>query len=634
MADHVIVGAGASGLYTAYRLLKDERLPPGDTVRVYEWSERPGGRIYTYTFPEDVGGSDGLYCEFGGMRFATDPKFPESTAEGHRIVQSLIIELGLEKLVVPFGKSDNRLYYLRGLNVYEDDLTLRKLKKLPYRFNTEFLKFLKTNKVAEPYTADTIIGAIAGVFAPGLGDGNEDRQKWCDYFAHGTVPEAGATPTFPTGTPARDIGYWNLLYDQLGDEGYDYAADGNGYSSNVIDWSAADAFENNNDVGSTTSFMRLDGGYSILFERLAEEVARLAKDRPGSGIFYGQQLTELRESGDGTTTCTFVDHLGSRGTHRVEAHRLFLAMPRRALELVAAGCPADYLLNDDRVKYYLEASINQPAIKIVMLWNEAWWTDPKICKHVPKLEWPEKHTGAPTPKKFAPPEAQWVGGPTVTDLPLRMVDYFANNVPGGPGKDGGPYVLLASYDDMTFSSFWRVMEQSGDYEAAPSTLRQPLKGPTSVPTGSPLANLLVKQLAETHGAEVQDVPAPLAVYYQDWGQDPFGAGYHGWAAHYNICDVMDRVRAPYQRILHEPSRHTYVIGSCYSFDQGWVEGALCVAESVLREFLDLPPLTPDLEKYTLVCHAGSPQSDPVEAAKRSREPKASRKSSKARHSPR
>ena len=38
MTDHVIVGAGASGLYTAYRLLKDGGLPNlkryGQGVRV------------------------------------------------------------------------------------------------------------------------------------------------------------------------------------------------------------------------------------------------------------------------------------------------------------------------------------------------------------------------------------------------------------------------------------------------------------------------------------------------------------------------------------------------------------------------------------------------------------------------
>jgi hypothetical protein len=124
-----------------------------------------------------------------------------------------------------------------------------------------------------------------------------------------------------------------------------------------------------------------------------------------------------------------------------------------------------------------------------------------------------------------------------------------------------------------------------------------------------------------------------AVYFQDWGQDPFGAGYHGWAAHYDICDVMDRVRAPYRLILDDPSRQTYVIGSCYSFDQGWVEGALCVAESVLREFVGLAPLNPDLADYTLVCHANPEASKSSKPSRSSRRSKGSR-ASRARHSPR
>ena len=72
-----------------------------------------------------------------------------------------------------------------------------------------------------------------------------------------------------------------------------------------------------------------------------------------------------------------------------------LPLEKVALELVAEGCPADYLLNDDRVRYYLESSINQPAIKIVMVFDEAWWTDPKVCKHRPELEWPS--AGPPPP---------------------------------------------------------------------------------------------------------------------------------------------------------------------------------------------------------------------------------------------
>ena len=614
MANHVIVGAGAAGLYTAYRLLKDGALPPGDTVQVFEWSDRPGGRIYTYTFPDSVYPPgvkpNGLYCEFGGMRFATDkdnfPGKPSEIKEGHVLVQQTILALGLQNKVMDFLQSADRLYYLRGVNVYESDLdSIKSLARVPYQFNAGFMKFLTTNVNPDPktlYNADTILGAIAGLFAPGLGSANADRAGWCTYYAQGAVPANGATPSFPAGAPVRDIGYWNLLYDQLGDEGFDYSADGTGYTSNVINWSAADAMQANNDYGSNIAYNRLDGGYSLLFKTLAAEIGRMAAKYPGSGIFYGQRLTTLKElSTDDTTVCTFVRHGGREtSTSMVTADTLFLAMPRRSLEMVAQGCEPDYMLNKKPVKYLLELSIDQPAVKVVMIFDQAWWTSPN-CKYPPKLVPPG---GPPNP-----PVTQWVGGATITDLPLRMVYYFANNIPGGPGATGGPYILLASYDDMNYSSFWRELELSGDYLEAPSLIRQPMTGPTSVPVGSALAGLLMKQLADVHGIAIEQAATPTAIYFQDWGQNPFGGGYHGWSAHYDICRAMDCIRAPYQKVLGDSARRTYIIGSCYSFDQAWVEGAFCVAESVLRDFLHLdrfPPKNPDrkVADYVLVCKEG------------------------------
>ncbi len=611
MTNHVIVGAGAAGLYTAYRLLKDGALAPGDTVKVFEWSDRPGGRIYTYTFPDSVYPPgvkpNGLYCEFGGMRFATDkdnfPGKPSEIKEGHVLVQQTILALGLQNKVVTFQQSDNRLYYLRGVNVYENDLdSIRSLSGVPYRFNAEFTSFLKANVNPQPdtrYTADTILGAIAALFAPSLGSDNADRAKWCDYYARGPVPAKAATASFPAGRPVRDIGYWNLLYDQLGDEGFDYSSDGTGYTSNVINWSAADAMQANNDYGSSIAYNRLDGGYSLLFEALAAEIAGMAAKYPGSGIFYGQRLTALKESStDNTTICTFVRHGGvETSTSTIAADTLFLAMPRRSLEMVAEGCGPDYMLNKKPVKYLLESSIDQPAIKVVMIFDRAWWTSPN-CKYPPIL--------VPPNVRPTPPASQWVGGATITDLPLRMVYYFANNIPGGPGTTGGPYILLASYDDMNYSSFWRELELTGDYREAPSLIRQPMTGPTSVPVTSSMAGVLVKQLADVHGVAVGKVPTPTAIYFQDWGQDPFGGGYHGWSAHYDICRAMDCIRAPYQRVLSDSARRTYIIGSCYSFDQAWVEGAFCVAESVLRDFIHLNPFppknpNPKVPDYVLVC---------------------------------
>lgn len=571
MANYVIVGGGASGLYTAYRLLKSGKLKAGqDTVNLYEWSERLGGRIYTYTFPDS---KDGLYVEVGGMRFATDSNFPKSIVEGHVLVQNMVVEMGLQGKVIPFVESPSRMYYLRGETFYEDGIT--DPSKLPYNFNAEFYKFLQN--VQKPYTADNILGAIASAFAPPNLGSNAARPKWCEYFAHGTVDQAAATTSFPQGTPVRDIGYWNLLYDQLGDEGFDYSADGTGYTSNVINWNSADAMQANNDYGSGINYSRLDGGYSILFQALAKQVESLMQSYPGSGIHTRQQLVRLDDAA-GITKCTF-NNLVSDDTQSVAADHLFLAMPRRSLEMVAASSPS-YGLSNDSVKLYLESSIDQPAIKAVMVFGEAWWAN--------------------APK--APKLTNGVGGPTITDLPLRQIYYFGNNVPGSPNNQQGPYVLLASYDDMNYSDFWRQLEVQGDYTEAPSLYRQPLSGPTQVPVGSPFASLLIKQLAEAHGTTPDKVPQPLAIYFQDWGQDPYGGGYHGWSAHYNICKAMDYIRAPYQKILKQQSPNLYIIGSCYSFDQAWVEGAFCTAESVLQDFFNLPPFR-DVKNYALICTA-------------------------------
>jgi hypothetical protein len=599
MTNYVIVGAGAAGLFTAYRLLSGGTLNQGDTVRLYEWSERPGGRIYTYTFPTDVGGSSGLYCEFGGMRFATDsnnfPNNPSQITEGHVLVQETIIALGLQGMVVPFGQSTNRLYYLRGNHVYEDNLsTLQELQGLPYNFNSQFKAFAAGIPNVPPppvyYTADTILGQIANVFAPGLGSANADRAKWCSYYATGQVLPGNATASFPAGTLVSDMGYWNLLYDQLGDEGFDYSADGTGYTSNVINWNSADAMQANNDYGSNISYKRLNGGYSLLFETLANQITTLAANYPGSGIVYNERLISLEESPtNNTTTCTFIRHAGREtSTSTAQADVLFLAMPRRALEMVAQGSPLGYMLNNPQVKYCLKSSIDQPAIKAVLVFDQPWWT---TAPYPPNLVSPDPNNPLPA--------TQQVGGATITDLPLRMIYYFANNIPNGPGASGGPYVLLASYDDMSYSDFWRQLEVSED--APPQSLQELTGGPTPMSPTSAFTGLLLKQLADVHGfADVADIPAPIAVYFQDWGQDPFGGGYHGWAPHYNICEMMDCIRAPYQKVL-QPSQgyQTYIIGSCYSFDQAWVEGALCTAESVLQEFFGLPPFGPN--NYRLIC---------------------------------
>lgn len=598
MAHYVIVGAGPAGLYTAYRLLKSGKIGSGDTLNVYEWGQRPGGRIFTYTFPPSIT-TDGLYVELGGMRFATDganfkPSMtPDSNTtsivDGHVLVQNMIVEMGLADKVVHFEMSPNRKYYLRGKTFLEDTITSTAV--LPYNFNAEFDQFVAPLIGNETLTADNVMGALGTKFGP---PGNPSREDWCKYFAGGAVSQANASAAYPAGTPVQYIGYWNLLYDQLGDEGFDYLADGGGYTSNVINWNSADAMQANGDYGSGAEYSRLLGGYGLLFDALAAAIEQLS---PGC-IQYGRRLAALVE-GDGKSTCYFLQD-GSDNPEVIRADYLFLALPRRALEMVAQKCSDTHVLNCDQMRSYRESSINQPAIKAVMVFDQPWYTDASLCAQpLPVLV-------APSNGPHEVPNSQKVGGPTITDLPLRMVYYFGHNTPGTSGGSGGPYVVLASYDDMNFSDFWRVLEVQGDYTNAPSLTDQPLHGPAQMGLDSAFTQLLLKQLAETHGIPLEKMPQPIAVYYQDWGQDPYGAGYHAWAAHYNICEVMDKIRAPYQKVrppLAGPSANLYIIGSCYSFDQAWVEGAFCTAESVLQDFLGLPAFRNVQPSYTLVCKA-------------------------------
>ena len=579
MTSYAIAGAGPAGLYTAYRLLSNV-LQAGDTLLLYEWSDaHVGGRIHTYYF--EGGDANGQYVEAGGMRFSTDPNFPASIQTGHVVLQNLICEMELQGSVVRFFMSDPyRLYYLRGINFYEQDIATT---TLPYNFDANY------QASYSGLVAETVFGKLTEAFTQTTQSWT--RAQWCVYFANGTVPSEVATATFPAGTSIQDVGYWNLLYDQLGDEGFDFVTDANGFTSNTINWNSADAMQSNTEFGDDSVYSRIQGGYSLLFQALAQSVENLGMKVQGTTpIVMGTQLSGFEYDAG---SCQFTLSLANAtDSWTANCDVLFLAMPRRSLELVAAGSSPDNPLNQESVKLYIESSLDQPAYKVALLFDQPWWSDGTICRYTPNLD----PSGA--------------GGPTMTDLPLRQVYYFGNDAPGATG--GGPYVLLASYDDMQFINFWQEMELTGDRTIPGSMDYQPLNGPTLVDPSGQMVQLLLSQLASVHGANVADVPLPTQALFQDWGRNPYGAGYHGWAAHYNICEAMQLICRP-GNITGDEYMSLYIVGSCYSIDQAWVEGALGTSEYVLQTYFGAPPFRDVPEGYTLICTVPGDQ-ESVEAA--------------------
>ncbi len=101
--DQIIVGGGISGLYAAYKILKEKKKSTEKySILIIEQSKRTGGRLDTDLF---LINNNLLKEEEGGMRF---------TFEDMPQLMNLFVELGLDEDIVPFPMhldDNNRMLY-------------------------------------------------------------------------------------------------------------------------------------------------------------------------------------------------------------------------------------------------------------------------------------------------------------------------------------------------------------------------------------------------------------------------------------------------------------------------------------------------------------------------------------------
>lgn len=653
-----IFGAGAAGLYTAWRLLDGEartargrkrQLVRGDVLELFDWGnydfsgEHPdvreaGARVCTWHYRNDP---DNSYLEVGGMRYSRwDAGAKDAnggTAPGHRLVTTVISRLGLDPYVVPFNESSNPLYYLRSKNFYLGDIT----SQSPAPYNT----------VAAAAPPNNGFGVLQDL-APRTEDPSFTRRQWNDVYRHGRIEaELPASSVFQKGDHLRDIGYWNLMYDRLGPEGYAYCADGNGYSSNVINWNSAVALQSNNEFTPGTRYFTITTGYSGMFAALFQAIVALAHRKGIDFRFTPNTRLHSIFVQDGAIQYRLAKRADpwrvSQG-HTTQA--AWLAMPRYAIELVAQGSRYEGpdgrldVLNAEKVRLYLEAAVMQPSYKVGMFFDSPWWLTAPYPAKIAGFEVTQavihrlKAGGFPKALCRALGASAVLGvqfssaadlvraverqagsrlsvkeerqltvaaerdtiGPSITDTPIRMAVYFGNNA-RVPGKKP-VYGILASYDDETFTTFWQELEigPNRDRRQPRADDVQTLEGPRKVPAR--MVKMLRRQLAELHfgpNADCGLVPEPLEARYMDWSLPPFAAGYHAWAAHYDIADVQEKIRKPSQ-LVEGADVDLFIVGEAYSNDQAWVEGAYCTAESVLNDFFDVKPII-DNREYPFIC---------------------------------
>lgn len=663
-----IFGAGAAGLYTGWRLLdgkssskKDQakQLSKGDTLELYDWGKydfskeetgtrAAGARVCTWHYQNDKQKS---YLELGGMRYSDWDGKPDATSQGHRLVTTVIEQLDLKRYSVPFNESTNPLFYLRTKNMYLNDIS----SSNPAPYSVDHFGAATSPDNGFSVLQDlTMTPAQAKVIT---------RAEWCEFYRNGTIavdlPDASV---YQKGDKMTDIGYWDLMFDQLGPEGFSYTADGNGYTSNIINWNSAVAVQANNEFTPGNEYKTLSTGYSSMFNALFERIVKLAKKKGVNFKYYpNTRLHSILLTEKGIEYSTATREIPNRKSGSGVTDAAWLAMPRYAIDLVAQATryedhKALDVLNNRRVQLYLESAIMQPSYKVGMFFDSPWWagggdnpaTYPAqtsaweitndVLEELRKKGFPKQYVaaikGAKNPdgtpaiveSPFTPADTfiktvedaieerltvkeeelllnlsqRNTIGPSVTDTPIRQVVYFGNNA---ADQSGTPvYGILASYDDEQFTSFWQELELGPDAErhVPISENYQPLEGPRPVPPR--MVKMLRKQLAAVHygpQSDYTDVPEPLEASYMDWSLPPFNAGYHAYADHYDVCDVQQKIRKPSQ-LIPGANAAIFIVGETYSNDQAWVEGAYCTAESVLNDFFGIEPII-DNANYPFIC---------------------------------
>lgn len=551
-----IIGAGTSGLYTAYRLVTDKKYT-AEQVQIFDMNTKLGGRLESVIMP-----GMNFWGELGGMRYLTSQEIVTTLIEGYIPKDSServpVLKDIMTPVPFPMGDPTKLLMYLRKEHFKQDAWTVAQgeNEKLPTRyylndddfgfssdqlFNKIIYDVLMADSwVAETYGNKIIKGSSTYDYSFELTsrDWDDIKPKLVYNFPNSPYDQR----------KVNDLGFWNLIKDQISQEGYEFLANAGGYYSNTINWNSAEAFPYMvGDFSAGTIYKTIEEGY----DSIAYAVANSYMDNDGACIWSENKLLTFTKEHPSTDThmyeLTFLN-LKSNTEWKVYANKLVLAMPRKSLELLDQNNFFFNINENSVLNTNIRSVIMEPAFKILMGFQYPWWKDLGIDS-----------------------------GHSITDLPMRQCYYF------GTDPENNNSMLLGSYGDMDTQTFWKALTDDKllfKVKAAKSASLKELHQLDDVQATQLMVDELMNQLRELHGDQLT-IPDPYVTYFKDWTDDPFGAGYHAWKAGFSVENVMPYMRKP---VVNE---QIHIIGEAYSDQQGWVEGAFCEAEKMLQKHFEM-----------------------------------------------
>lgn len=537
--DIAIIGGGVSGVYSAWRL--QQHYGCDKHIALYEYSNRIGGRLYSRKLP----GLPNVVAELGGMRFIPD---------SHLMVDALVNELRLKTKNFPMGSdlplypkttdpslkdvkagSENNLFYLRGEYFRYRDFA-ECPDRIPYNLDSS----------ERGYGPEDLQVKVMNLICPGFADMTLSEQMNVKF----------------NGKEIWRFGFWNLLEEVLSNEAYLFMKEAGGYDANVANASAVTQLPAT-EYSDDTTFLTLEDGFQALPLTLCEQFAAMPGSLPkDQRVNMNQRLVSIQIHTDApypyeltfqpTQTCDSghtKDACAARYT--VYAKQLILAMPRRSLELIESP-----FFDDPWLKANIPSVLMQQAIKMFMAYEQPWWRSLGL-----------------------------VAGRSVTDLPIRQTYYMGTECDQEDGESNTNSLLMASYNDIGTIPYWKGLEYGEPYLGyKPAYGCEGYSSSDIVPINQyqithDMVAAAHRQIEAVHNQKT--LPMPYSAIYQQWGDDPYGGGWHEWKANYRLDEIICKMRHPVKE------QQIYIIGEAYSYEQGWVEGALNTAESTLVEYFGL-----------------------------------------------
>jgi hypothetical protein len=550
-----IIGAGTSGLYTAFRLTAEKKYT-GSQLQIFDMNTKIAGRLESVIMP----GMENVVGELGGMRYLTSQEIVTTLIEGYTVDGKKIPVLSdtMTPIDFPMGDSTKLLMYLRKERFKQNDWNVAQNKgeKLATRYYLNdddfgfssdqlFNKIIYDVLMADPWVKETYSNKILS--GPSIYDFTFKltSQDW-DNIKPNLVYHFEGSPYH--NRKVNDLGFWNLIKDQVSQEGYEFLANAGGYYSNTINWNAAEAFPYMiGDFSDSPTYKTIQEGYDSIAYALANQYMTTE----GACIWSENKLITFTKNHPFNDTHTYqltFLNIPSNETWHVYANSIVLGMPRKSLELLDQNNFFFDINERKELNENIRSVIMEPAFKILMGFEKPWWKALDIDS-----------------------------GHSITDLPIRQCYYFGTD----PTNDHS--MLLGSYGDMETETFWKALSDDKvlfEVRATKSASLKEVQKLNDVQASQMMVDEVINQLRELHGPNVT-IPDPYITWFKDWTDDPFGAGYHAWKAGFSVKDVMPYMRRP----LKEEQIH--IVGEAYSDQQGWVEGAFCEAEKMLQENFDL-----------------------------------------------